>query len=133
MVDASLRAIPAALAAALVAYKLNGLAVDRWGERRAVGLVVPAIEELCKTGGACLLGAPIVPVHVLFGTMEAAYDGCAAGRWAAGALGLLGHAFFGALTGWLVHRRSLPAAILAAWICHALWNSLTLRIAENRE
>ncbi|MGI6036390.1 MAG: hypothetical protein ACOYCE_11380 [Limnochordia bacterium] len=134
MVDASLRVIPAALAAAVIAYRLNALAVGRWGGG-AVGLLVPAIEELCKTGGACLLGAPIALVHILFGAMEAVYDGYTAGqvRWAAAALSLAGHAVFGALTGWTAHRRGLPLAMLAAWILHALWNSFTLRMAENRE
>jgi len=48
MVDASLRVIPAALAAALIAYRLNDLAVGQWGDG-AIRLIVPAIEELCKT------------------------------------------------------------------------------------
>ena len=132
MVDASLRVIPAALAAALIAYRLNDLAVGQWGDG-AIRLIVPAIEELCKTGGAWLLGAPIIPVHILFGAMEGAFDGLRAGRWAAGALGLLGHASFGAVTGWVAQRGGFPLAILAAWTGHALWNNLTLWIAENRE
>jgi len=44
MVDASLRVIPAALAAALIAYRLNDLAVGQWGDG-AIRLIVPAIEE----------------------------------------------------------------------------------------
>ena len=43
--------------------------------RRAIRLIVPAIEELCKTGGAWLLGKSIIPVHILFGAMEGAFDG----------------------------------------------------------
>jgi len=41
----------------------------------AIFIVVPAIEEISKTLGAFFLGANILFTHMVFGAIEALYDG----------------------------------------------------------
>ncbi|MGI6038012.1 MAG: hypothetical protein ACOYD6_07270 [Limnochordia bacterium] len=114
------------LTAALLAYGANRLVVGLWGQR-AVALLVPAIEELAKTGLAVVMNQPLLGVHIIFGLLEAIYDARKGGqaRWSASLASIVGHGFFGLLT-FSLARGSLPLAIGAAWLVHALWNSCTL-------
>lgn len=121
-------ALAAGLAAAFVALIGNRLAV-RGGDRVAVAVLVPLVEEVAKTGAALAVGAPIVATHVVFGLIEAGYDIIKPSRVGllAGLVGLAGHFTFGLAAG-LVYGRygSGPAAIAAATLAHVFFNAIVI-------
>ncbi len=118
-------AIPASLAASIVAFVLNKYTVRAAG-RGAVVTLSPAIEEACKTILAMALGAPVVAAHLGFGMIEGLYD-LSKGRPVSGlALGLsvLSHFVFGLIT-------YVGASLLASWVA-GLGAAIVVHIAWNR-
>ena len=123
-------AIPASLAASIVAFLLNKYMVRAVG-RSAVVTASPAIEEASKTILAMVLGAPVVAAHLGFGMVEGLYD-MSKGRQVSGlALGLsvLSHFVFGLITyaGSAVSASWL-AGLGAAILVHTIWNKAILEI-----
>ena len=121
-------AIPASLAASIVAFLLNKYTLRAVG-RGAVVTASPVIEEASKTILAVALGAPVVAAHLGFGMIEGLYD-LSKGRPVSGlALGLsvLSHFIFGLVTfaagrlaaSWLV-------GLGAAALIHTIWNRVLL-------
>ncbi|MGE5592970.1 MAG: hypothetical protein ACM3X3_04720 [Betaproteobacteria bacterium] len=95
----------------------------------------PGVEETAKTGFALAMAAPVVVVHLGFGAVEAVYDASArlgpgggpaslsARGLAAGAMSLLSHAAFGAVTQAVLALTLEPfLAVAAAVLVHAVWN-----------
>ncbi len=127
-----MRVVVAGLLAAGAAWLANTWLETRYGERALV-FGTPLLEELCKTGAALLMGAPVLAVHFLFGTVEALVDLLPAGRRGslrAGAVSLLGHLFFGAVTmGVAGLAGSWWIGMAAAAVLHMGWNSLVAGLA----
>ena len=112
--------------AAGISYLANRFLIKYWGNW-SIGLLVPGVEEIAKTGLGILLNTSIWGIHILFGVIEALYDGFTGGetRWAAVVASLLGHCFFGFIATSLVSR-SMGMAIMVPWLVHGAWNYLTL-------
>lgn len=123
-----MKALLAGLAASLAALFLNRGVVRPLGRGGAIALA-PWEEEGLKTGLALLLGAPVVPVHFVFGLVEATCDLFSSEKrgWAAGLLGLGGHVLFGLVTEWAWTLSGHPGVgAVAAGFLHMLWNWLVL-------
>ncbi|HHY91835.1 MAG TPA: hypothetical protein GX511_00670 [Firmicutes bacterium] len=129
-----MREAGAAALAVLLALAGNRLLLDRLGPQ-AISYVVPALEELLKTGSAVLWGASIVEVHGLFGLAEWAWDQRRGGnrRVLAGLTGLATHLGYGFITvlavrttGWIWLGYALAA------LAHTLWNTAVCRTAGRR-
>jgi len=125
-----LTAIPASLAASIVAFVLNKYTVRAAG-RGAVVTASPAIEEACKTILAMALGAPVVAAHLGFGMIEGLYD-LSKGRQVSGlALGLsvLSHFVFGLITYiGTASMASWVAGLGAAILVHTIWNRAIVEV-----
>jgi hypothetical protein len=125
-----LAAIPASIAAAIVAFLLNKYTVRAVG-RSAVVTASPVIEEASKTILAVALGAPVVAAHLGFGMIEGLYD-LSKGRPVSGlALGLsvLSHLVFGLVTyaaGGLAASWLVGFAVAA--LIHTVWNKALLDV-----
>lgn len=117
--------------AAGVAWCGNRSLLNFFSEEKVAVFFAPALEELAKTGFAVLLGAPVLPSHLIFGLLEALRDlaGSGARGPAAGLAGLAGHAAFG-LAASLVLSRSgfFPLAAAAGWVLHFGWNAFVFRL-----
>lgn len=115
--------------AALVCFALNRALFLRLGYK-TVTTYSPVLEEACKTFPAYALGAAILPVHVVFGAIEGAYDfytnrkdGAAAALFS-----LLGHALFGAATvAALALSGSVALGAAAGCALHIAWNLAMVR------
>lgn len=130
----TLEAALSGIIAALLAYLFNRLARGPLG-RISIVVLAPGLEETFKTGTALGLGAPVLATHVAFGLVEAGYDLVVTGRnqthpsrrVAAAAVGLGGHALFGATTlAGYVLTGLWPVGVVAAYLLHMTWNSLVI-------
>ena len=121
-------ALAAGLSAAIIALIGNRWAV-RGGDRVAVAILVPLVEESAKTGAALIIGAPILATHITFGLIEAGYDVIKPSRFGllAGFVGLAGHLAFGLTAGSVYGRLgSGPAAVAAATLLHVFFNAFII-------
>ena len=97
--------------------------------------IIPAVEEVAKTGLAILFNGPILLTHGVFGTVEAVIDVFATRRKgiAAGMVSYLGHFLFGFLTilgqGYL---GSIWAGLGLAYLAHAYWNVLVVKVGKEK-
>lgn len=95
---------------------------------RAIITWGPLTEEVLKSGTALCAGVPLLPVHVGFGIVEAAYDWYAGGCRQAVVLSLMAHSLFGAVTVFIAaasHNNWL--AIATAIALHAAWNLILVK------
>lgn len=123
--------LPATLPAALLAYSANKWLVPRFS-RYGVVLLGPAVEEAAKTLLALSLGAWLPGVHLGFGLIEGVWEWLSGrgGRRAA-LVAVLTHGALGGLTWYVLGRTgSVWPAVCAAWLVHAAWNALVLRLAR---
>lgn len=123
--------ILATFGAALLSYLGNRRLFQLFGESAAV-TVVPWWEEGCKAIAVLLLsGAPVLSVHLLFGSMELLYDvlrGRVEGLYL-GLLSLASHGLAGGVAALLAERGSgLFWAYAAAGAAHTLVNVLLVSI-----
>jgi hypothetical protein len=117
--------IVAGVIAALIAYIFNRYYVQRIGNK-AIFLLVPAIEEISKTLSAYLLGANILLAHIVFGAIEALYDGVNSSKkiaLAAAIASVITHTLLGMVTYWVFKSSSnLSAAIISSALLHFGYN-----------
>jgi hypothetical protein len=118
----------AGAAAAAAAYLANCLLVRRLGPN-ALWLAVPAVEEALKSSLAVALGAPLVWTHLVFGSVEAAYELRGRRRTSptAAGLALVTHTGFGGVTAYLVGQGSVGPAIAVVATLHSLFNMAIVR------
>ncbi len=95
----------------------------------------PVTEEAAKTLFAYYLGAAIIPVHALFGVIEAIYDWVQdeSRHLTAPLLSIMGHSFFGAVTaGVLSKTGSVWLGLAAGSTIHVTYNVIVVRILANK-
>lgn len=124
--------IPAALAAAGLSWLTNGF-ILRLG-RGGVVYLAPAAEEIAKTGLAIAVGASVPATHILFGLLEALWDGAGKKDIPAGLAALLGHTLFGLITYLtLLFSGSAVPALFFAYIAHMGWNTMVLYLTGRQK
>lgn len=117
----------ASLVALLVAAALNFAGGRLLGENYPV-YGAPVVEEAAKTISAIALGAPLMPVHLLFGVAEVFWDVGAGGKILISLSSLLLHMVVGFVTFWIWYFSGLWWVGLAAGIIvHYRWNNLVFR------
>lgn len=116
----------AGIIAALICWGIDSWFTDRGGVWKLI-IMVPVLEEGAKTGLALLLGANIVLVHAVFGTIEAIYEIYRDRKMGSGAAALLIHFFLGIITTILFACfHSWSIALLGAIILHSGWNTIII-------
>lgn len=97
--------------------------------------VSPAVEEAVKTLPAYFLGVDILLTHVIFGLLEAVYDGRRGKTgWLAALSSVSGHGLFGLATVTMQHLTGAVAwGLIAAWLLHTGWNALAVRKEAKRQ
>jgi len=121
-----MRVIFAGIAAACLAWPLNRTVVGLYG-RPAIIFLAPVIEEAVKTGAGYYLAASLLPVHILFGCVEAVYESLTRrhARLTVALSSVAGHSLFGLST--VLARQATGSLFLGlgvAILLHMLWNSL---------
>ncbi|MBS3975718.1 MAG: hypothetical protein KGZ75_03185 [Syntrophomonadaceae bacterium] len=115
--------------AAALAFAVNRWLISRFGNR-AILFLVPAVEEMLKTGLAVAAAVPIWPVHLVFGLMEMAYElrsGVRLPGLTAGLVAVAGHAAFGAVALYVTGITGFwPGGWAAATAAHLAWNRWVL-------
>lgn len=102
--------------------------------RALVAGAVPVVEEAAKDLAALLLQADLWGAHLVFGLVEAVFEGVAGeGRgWFTGVLGFCGHALFGAATWAALERTGSVWLAAAAGIgLHVTWNAAAFRLGRR--
>lgn len=123
-------AIISGLAAAGIAWLINGWAMTRY-RQRAVVFIGPVVEELLKTGLALQFGAPILLSHLVFGLAEAGWEVVNYRRGPAAALfAISSHGIYGWITATLV-AVSVPLALLLSSALHMGWNYWVLQRSKQ--
>ncbi|HQD41475.1 MAG TPA: hypothetical protein PLE53_02520, partial [Bacillota bacterium] len=113
--------------ASLMGFLISSALLKSMGNRALV-FYIPAVEELLKTLGAVIFGAPVVPAHFVFGMVEGLYDLYSSPpdrSFTAFVLSIVSHTLLGTAA-WLVIRvsGSVFAAVLASTVLHSLWNRI---------
>ncbi|WP_018085202.1 hypothetical protein [Desulfurispora thermophila] len=124
--------IQVALLAAMLVWLINTRLGPRFACRSRITLLGPAVEEAAKTLLALSLGAWLPGVHLGFGLIEGVWEWLSGrgGRRAA-LVAVLTHGALGGLTWYVLGRTgSVWPAVCAAWLVHAAWNALVLRLAR---
>ncbi|NLX87655.1 MAG: hypothetical protein GXY97_11000 [Clostridiales bacterium] len=119
--------ISAGLSASLMGFLISSALLKSMGNRVLV-FYIPAVEELLKTLGAVIFGAPVVPAHFVFGMVEGLYDLYSSPpdrSFTAFVLSIVSHTLLGTAA-WLAIRvsGSVFAAVLASTVLHSLWNRI---------
>lgn len=122
----------AGLLAAAAAFILNRYLVGVMGEG-AIAKLIPAVEEILKTGSALLWGTSIPFTHGVFGAVEAIHEIQASprGLWS-GIMAFINHLFYGIVTlavmevagGWFW-------GLAGAIALHTLWNWIIMEYAAK--
>jgi hypothetical protein len=119
--------LSAGLSASLMGFLISSALLKSMGNRVLV-FYIPAVEELLKTLGAVIFGAPVVPAHFVFGMVEGLYDLYSSPpdrSFTAFVLSIVSHTLLGTAA-WLAIRvsGSVFAAVLASTVLHSLWNRI---------
>jgi uncharacterized membrane protein len=119
--------LAAGFTASLAGFIINSILLKHLGNK-ALTFYIPLVEEALKTFASVVFGAPVVPVHMVFGGVEALYDLYSSPSdysLTASVLSLISHALLG-VTAWYVFRASgsAIAAVLASTVLHSLWNTI---------
>ena len=118
---------------ASLSFLINRAMLKRLGPRVIVSMS-PAVEELAKTGLAYWLDADILVTHMVFGLIEAIYDYRVSGSIRAAAASITGHAFFGAVTVFILSAsESLWLSWLSACAIHICWNVSAVLLTKSRK
>ncbi|HWR43678.1 hypothetical protein [Sporomusa sp.] len=123
----------AALMASL-SFLINRLFMRYIGPITVISLG-PVAEEAAKTLFAYYLGAAIIPVHTLFGVIEAMYDWVQDGgkHLTASLLSIAGHSLFGVVTaGILMMTGSVWFGLAAGVLVHLVYNVTVVRLLADK-
>jgi hypothetical protein len=119
--------LAAGLTASLAGFLINSILLKYLGNR-ALTFYIPLAEEALKTFASVVFGAPVVPVHMVFGGVEALYDlysSPADYSFTASVLSLVSHTLLGAASWYVLRASGLAiAAVLASAVLHSLWNTI---------
>lgn len=126
-----MNSLAAGLAAAIAAYAVNRLVIEKAGNK-ALNTLIPISEEALKSFLALLFGAPMLQVHSVFGAAEALYEIAGArgisGVWG-GILSFATHSFLGLITVMTLQLTgSLLLGVLGASVVHSIWNRVVTKI-----
>ncbi|MDK2806005.1 MAG: hypothetical protein PWQ94_1169 [Thermoanaerobacterium sp.] len=116
------------LISAILAYFLNKLVVDMYGDK-AVIYGVPLIEESSKTIIGYIFGS-IIGTHFTFGIVESLNDFIASPKevnFRASVLSIITHLIFGAIAYYILIYVNIYASIIITSIIHGYWNRFMLR------
>lgn len=111
--------------AALISFLFNRFFVKYLGNK-AIYTVVPIIEEISKTLAPFFLSTSILYTHIVFGIIEALYDGTTSPKkvaFTAALMSIVTHGILGAISSYtFAFTNNVGVAIFAAWIFHLGWN-----------
>ncbi|MGJ7045274.1 hypothetical protein [Thermoanaerobacterium thermosulfurigenes] len=113
---------------AILAYFLNKLVVDMYGDK-AVIYGVPLIEESSKTVMGYIFGS-VISAHFVFGVVEAFKDFVASPKeinFKASVLSIVTHLVFGVVAFYVLRQVNIYAAIFMTAVIHGCWNWIMLR------
>ncbi|MGF7184173.1 hypothetical protein GGQ84_000253 [Desulfitispora alkaliphila] len=124
----------AGLTAAFFSYVINRWIVNDVGDR-AIGNLVPLVEETLKTGLALLVGASIFYTHLVFGVIEALYDSTTAINkgGSAAIVSLFSHIALGLIAQFAYNLTGVfLIAVIAAFVFHMAWNTWIVEIVSAK-
>jgi hypothetical protein len=129
-----MRTIIAGVLAAIIAMVVNEVPV-RLFRLYGVVVMVPVIEEACKTFFAFYFNTGILLTHLIFGGVEAVYDLANAKKQVASlaaVVSILGHLVFGFVTLLAIEKNgSIVYGILSGSLVHIGWNALVILVFPN--